>query len=66
LLLAGVLPGFAQVSTGEIFGKATDGTGALLPGATVMLDSAALLQMQVAVTSISGALARRMFTARLC
>jgi carboxypeptidase family protein len=55
LLIAGVQPALAQVSTGEIFGKATDGTGALLPGATVSLESAALLQKQVAVTSISGA-----------
>ena len=37
LMLAGVVPALAQVSTGEIFGKATDGTGAVLPGVTVTL-----------------------------
>jgi hypothetical protein len=48
-------PASAQTSTGEIFGKATDSTGAVLPGATVTLDSSALLQKQVAITSVSGA-----------
>ena len=48
LLLAGVVPALAQVSTGEIFGKATDGTGAVLPGVTVTLSGSALIQPQVA------------------
>jgi hypothetical protein len=55
LLLAGALPALAQVSTGEIFGKATDGTGAVLPGVTVTLSGAALIQPQVAATTESGA-----------
>ena len=55
LLLAGVVPALAQVSTGEIFGKATDGTGAVLPGVTVTLSGPALIQPQTAVTSESGA-----------
>jgi TonB-dependent Receptor Plug Domain. len=55
LLLAGALPALAQVSTGEIFGKATDGTGAVLPGVTVTLSGSALIQPQVAATTESGA-----------
>ena len=55
LLLAGVVPALAQVSTGEIFGKATDGTGAVLPGVTVTLSGSALIQPQVATTTESGA-----------
>jgi Carboxypeptidase regulatory-like domain len=45
----------AQVSTGEIFGKATDNTGAVLPGATITLSGASLIQPLVAVTSETGA-----------
>ncbi|HEV3140696.1 MAG TPA: carboxypeptidase-like regulatory domain-containing protein, partial [Vicinamibacterales bacterium] len=45
----------AQVSTGEIFGKASDSTNAVLPGATVTLTSTALIQPMVAVTAESGA-----------
>ena len=45
----------AQVSTGEIFGKATDTTGAVLPGATVTLTGASLIQPLVAVTTETGA-----------
>src|SRR5437588_7723979 len=52
LLAAG--PVAAQVSTGEIFGKATDSTGAVLPGATVTLSGPALIQPQVVVTAESG------------
>jgi hypothetical protein len=55
LLLAGVVPAVAQVSTGEIFGKVTDGTGAVLPGVSVTLSSPALIQPQTAVTSETGA-----------
>jgi len=55
VLLAGVLPALAQVSTGEIFGKATDGTGAVLPGVTVTLSGPALITSQTAVTTESGA-----------
>src|SRR5262249_28545984 len=49
-----VTPAIAQVSTGEIFGKATDGTGAVLPGVSVTLSGPALIQSQTAVTSESG------------
>jgi hypothetical protein len=48
------VPAAAQVSTGEIFGKATDGSGAVLPGVTVTITSSALLQSQAAVTAASG------------
>jgi hypothetical protein len=54
-LLAGSSRAMAQVSTGEVFGKATDGTGAVLPGATVTLSGASLIQPMVAVTADSGA-----------
>jgi len=54
-LLAGGSRAFAQVSTGEIFGKATDGTNAVLPGVSVTLSSTALIQPMVAVTSETGA-----------
>src|SRR6476646_6179754 len=55
LVLAGVLPARAQVSTGEIFGKAADGTGAVLPGVSVTLSGSSLIQPLVAVTSETGA-----------
>lgn len=55
VLFAGVIPVAAQVSTGEVFGKVTDGTGAVLPGVTVVLSSPALIQPQTAVTSETGA-----------
>ena len=35
VLFVGVVPVGAQVSTGEINGKVVDGTGAVLPGATL-------------------------------
>src|SRR5438105_8301697 len=54
VLLARAVPGAAQVSTGEIFGKVTDGTGAVLPGVTVTLASPALIQPQTVVTAESG------------
>src|SRR5436190_3759645 len=54
VLLAAVVPAAAQVSTGEIFGKVTDGTGAVLPGVTVTLASPALIQAQTVVTAGSG------------
>ena len=55
LLLVGVVPALAQVSTGDIFGKVVDGSGAVLPGVSVTLSSPALIQPQVAVSSESGA-----------
>jgi hypothetical protein len=48
------LPAGAQVSTGEIFGKVTDNTGAVLPGVSVTITSAALIQPQSVVTQASG------------
>src|SRR5262245_40373 len=53
LLAAG--PVAAQVSTGEIFGKVSDDTGAVLPGATVTLSGASLIQPLVAVSTETGA-----------
>jgi len=44
----------AQSQTGEIFGKATDTSGAVLPGVTVTLTAPNLLQPQTAVTSDTG------------
>ena len=53
-LLARAVPAAAQVSTGEIFGKVTDSTGAVLPGVTVTLASPALIQPQTVATAESG------------
>jgi hypothetical protein len=44
----------AQQQTGEIFGKVTDQSGAVMPGVTVTLTAPNLLQPLVAVTSDSG------------
>ena len=44
----------AQQQTGEIYGRAIDTSGALLPGTTVTVDSPALFQPRVAVTSETG------------
>ena len=55
VLLAGVVPAFAQVSTGEIFGKVNDGTGSVLPGVSVTLSGPSLIQPMVAVSSETGA-----------
>jgi hypothetical protein len=53
-LLVGVTPALAQVQTGEITGRVTDDTGALLPGVTVTISSPALIQPQAAVSSETG------------
>jgi hypothetical protein len=53
-LLLGVAPALAQVQTGEITGRVTDDTGAVLPGATVTLTSPVLIQPQTAVSSETG------------
>jgi carboxypeptidase family protein/TonB-dependent receptor-like protein len=47
-------PAFAQVSMGEIFGKVTDGTGAMLPGVTVTISGPALIQSETVMTAASG------------
>src|SRR5256885_15689537 len=44
----------AQSQTGEVFGKATDASGAVLPGVTVTLTGPTLLQPLTAVTSDTG------------
>jgi len=44
----------AQQQTGEIFGKVTDQSGAIMPGVTVTLTAPVLLQPLVAVTSDTG------------
>jgi carboxypeptidase family protein/TonB-dependent receptor-like protein len=44
----------AQSQTGEIFGKASDASGAVLPGVTVTLTGPVLLQPLTAVTSDTG------------
>ena len=54
LLVLGVANAFAQQQTGEIFGKAADTSGAILPGATVTVAGPALIQPRVAVTSETG------------
>jgi Carboxypeptidase regulatory-like domain/TonB-dependent Receptor Plug Domain len=41
-------------NTSQVFGKATDTSGAVLPGVTVTLSSPALLEPRVAVTSDTG------------
>jgi hypothetical protein len=55
MLLASAGSALAQVSMGEVFGKVTDGTGAVLPGVTVTLSGPALIQSQTTVTVESGA-----------
>jgi hypothetical protein len=52
LLFAGVAQ--AQSQVGEIFGKVTDQSGAVLPGVTVTLTAPHLLQPLTAVTSETG------------
>ena len=54
VLLASVSPGFAQQQTGEIFGRAVDKSGAVLPGATVTVAGPSLIQPRVVTTSESG------------
>lgn len=53
-LLTGAAPALAQVESGEIVGKVTDGTGAVLPGATVVLEGTGLIQPQTATAADSG------------
>ncbi|MGE3277049.1 MAG: carboxypeptidase regulatory-like domain-containing protein [Vicinamibacterales bacterium] len=44
----------AQQQTGEIFGRATDNSGAVLPGVTVTVSGPTLLQPRVVITSETG------------
>jgi hypothetical protein len=54
LVLIPISAAFAQQQTGEIFGRVTDKSGAVLPGVTVNVEGAALIQPRVTVTSDSG------------
>ena len=53
-LVLGVTSAYAQQQSGEIFGRAADTSGAVLPGATVTVAGPALIQPRVAVTSETG------------
>src|SRR5436190_18422190 len=53
-LVVSVSPVRAQSQTGEIFGKVTDESGAVLPGVQVTITSPVLLQPQTATTSETG------------
>src|SRR5689334_22306873 len=53
-LVVSVSSAWAQNQTGEIFGKVTDESGAVLPGATVTITSPVLLQPLTATTSETG------------
>src|SRR5580765_5751776 len=53
-LAAAAAPASAQSQTGEIFGKVTDSTGAVLPGVTVTVTGPVLLQPLTAVTGDTG------------
>ena len=55
LAVSSSTPGWAQTSVGEIFGKVTDESGAVLPGVSVTLESPALIQPRTTVTSNRGA-----------
>src|SRR5688572_6726791 len=54
MLVLGTTAAVAQQQTGEIYGRATDTSGAVLPGATVTVAGPALIQPRVAVTSEAG------------
>jgi hypothetical protein len=53
-LLLTISSAIAQTQTGEIFGRVSDRTGAVLPGATVTISGDALLQPQATVSASSG------------
>ena len=53
-LMAWVGPAFAQRTTGDIIGKTTDESGAVLPGVTVTLRGPAIQGAQTDVTSATG------------
>ena len=54
LLLCSATVAAAQQQTGEIFGRAQDTSGAVLPGVSVTVAGPALIQPRVAVTSETG------------
>src|SRR5687767_11756750 len=45
----------AQMLTGEIFGRVTDSSGAVLPGVTVTVEGPALIRPEAATTADTGA-----------
>jgi hypothetical protein len=53
-LMLGAISARAQSQTGEIFGRDTDTSGAVLPGVTVTLTGPSLLQPKVATSSETG------------
>src|SRR5512145_3260366 len=54
VLVASASPVLGQVQTGDITGKVTDNTGAILPGVTVTLTGATLIRPQTAISSETG------------
>ena len=54
-LLSAAVPSFAQILTGEIHGRVTDASGAVLPGATITVEGPALIQPEVSVSTETGA-----------
>ncbi len=54
MFVLGTTAALAQQQTGEIYGRAQDTSGAVLPGATVTVSGPALIQPRVAVTSETG------------
>lgn len=54
MLVFGVTSALAQQNTGEIYGRAADTSGAVLPGATVTVAGPALITPRVSVTSETG------------
>jgi hypothetical protein len=55
LLFVAAPAAFAQIQTGEIHGRVTDASGAVLPGATVTVEGPALIQPEVSITTETGA-----------
>ena len=53
-VLLGTTFAAAQQQTGEIYGRATDTSGAVLPGVSVTVAGPSLIQPRVAVTSEAG------------
>jgi len=54
MLMFGVTNAVAQQQTGEIYGRAADASGAVLPGATVTVAGPSLITPRVSVTSEAG------------
>lgn len=55
LLLFAAVPSFAQILTGEIHGRVTDASGAVLPGVAITVEGPALIQPEVSVSTETGA-----------